>query len=181
MTLPTDIILPLRPEQIKAGGDQLELYMRDLVTSLTTMYQDIVQNADGNLRPWTPTVYGLTTAGVGTYTYQNGWQLRAGLMTDLWFDIAWTAHTGTGNLAVLLPYKAAKSSNQPWVGVIESKSASNAFGAGKTYLVWQAEQDTTQGTVIACGTGVVSAQIALNAAGSFSGHIRYVGQEYENQ
>lgn len=179
MTLPTDIILPLRPEQIGAGGKDLEIYMRDLVNTLTDMYQDVVGVVNGSLQKWTPKVYGLTTAGEGTYTRQDGWYLRQGLITDLWFNITWSAHTGTGGLAVILPYKAAKSSGQPWVGTIQSESA-NAFGAGYTYLVWKAEQDSTQGTIVRCGSGIASAQQQIAPTGSYVGHIRYVGQQFEN-
>jgi hypothetical protein len=179
MTLPTDIILPLRPEQIKSGDPaQLELYMRDLVNSLTEWYQDSTQVINGSLQQWTPTVYGTTSAGTGTYARQTGWYLRQGLMVDLWFDVAWSAHTGSGNLAILLPYKVAKSDNQPWVGVIQSKGLNN-FGAG-TYLVMNAQPDSTEGTIVTCGSGIASSSIALAGNGGIVGHIRYVGQQFEN-
>jgi hypothetical protein len=46
---------------------------------------------------WTPVVFGLTTAGTGTYTNQAGTYVRIGNLWILNFRISWTAHTGTGN------------------------------------------------------------------------------------
>lgn len=182
MTLPTDIIFPLETDLIRSGDpSSMELYIRKLVESLTNMYQQVAQNVNGFIRQWTPTAYGLTTSGSGTYTYQDGWLRRSGIVTELWFDISWSAHTGTGGLAILLPYKAAKSSQQPWVGVILSSSASNNFGAGYTYLVLRAEQNTTQGTIIRCGSTTASAEQQIANVGSYSGYIQYIGQELENQ
>jgi len=181
MTLPTDIIFPLQTDLIKAGDpESLQLYIRNLIDTLTDMYQQVAQNVNGYLRQWSPIAYGLSTAGTGTYTYQDGWLRRSGILTELWFDIAWTAHTGTGGLAIQLPYKAAKSSNQPWVGVIQSVSSSNNFGAGYTYLVWKAEQNTTQGTIVRCGSTVAAAEQQIANAGSYAGYIQYIGQEFEN-
>lgn len=181
MTLPTDIIFPLQTDLIKTGDpESLQLYLRNLIETLTDMYQQIAQNVNGYLRQWSPTAYGLSTAGTGTYTHQDGWLRRSGIVTELWFDIGWSAHTGTGGLAILLPYKAAKSSNQPWVGVIQSVSSSNNFGAGYTYLVWKAEQNTTQGTIVRCGSTVASAEQPIANVGSYVGYIQYIGQEFEN-
>lgn len=178
MTLPSTIILPFRPEQISSQDhNQLAIYMRDLVNSLTEMYFNVVDVVNGTLEHFTPTAYGLTTQGTGTYTRQDGWYLRQGLITDVWMDIAWTAHTGTGGLAILLPYTVAKSTNQPWVGTIQSVSASNNFGAGYTYLVWNVEQNSTQGTIMRCGSGVATAQQQIAPIGAYIGHVRYVGQQ----
>ncbi len=180
MTLPTEIIFQYDPEIIKNGDpESLQLYLSNLTDTLKNMYQDVAQNVNGTLRQWTPTAYGLTNAGTGTYTSQIGWVRRAGLMTEVWFDIVWSAHTGTGGLAIQMPYKAAKSEGEPWVGVIQSQG-SNAFGAGFTYLVMKCEQDTTQGTIVRCGSGVVSSEQQIAATGSYVGYIQYVGQEFEN-
>lgn len=181
MTLPTDLILPMNSDLIKAGDPQsMQRYMVDLTESLTEAYRQIAENVNGAMRTWTPTAYGLSTAGVGTYTKQVGWLRRSGILTELWFDIEWSAHTGTGGVAILMPYKAAKSTGQPWVGVIQSVSASNVFGAGYTYLVWKCEQNTTQGTIVRCGSGVASAQQPIAAQGGYAGYIQYLGQEFEN-
>lgn len=180
MTLQTEIDLPL-PRDIKQGNpEDIQKYLKDLIDRLEDMYGDLAQNINGSIRQWTPTVYGVSTAGAGTYTRQVGWLRRAGIVTELWFDIEWSAHTGTGDLAVLVPYQAAASEGSPWIGVIESTSASNAFTAGYTYLTWRCEPDTTQGTIIENGDSVASQPFTIANAGGFSGYIQYLGQELEN-
>ena len=181
MTLPIDIILPLRPEQIKSGDPaDLELYMRDLVNSLTDMYQSMVQNIDGTLQQYTPTIRGSVTAGTGTYTAQTGWYLRQGIIVDVWFDIVWTAHTGTGNAIITLPYKVAKSPNstlvRPFAGTLGSSVI--PFAAGYTSLICEAEPDTFNCNGIEYGSGVPFINTGVTPVGRYIGHVRYPGQEF---
>ncbi len=182
MTLPTDIILPLQTDLIAAGDPKaLELYLRQLVEALTESYRITAENVNGSIQQWTPTVYGLTTAGTAiSYPRQTGWYRRSGIITELWFDVSWTGHTGTGGIAILLPFKAAKSENSPWVGVIQSVSASNVFTAGYTYLVWNPQQDSTEGRIVQCGSGLATTAMPISASGGYAGYIQYLGQEFEN-
>lgn len=179
MTLPTDINLPI-PDNLFSDVSKRnpEDYLKELNDRIVDMYQDIAQNVNGYIKNWTPIVYGLTSAGTGTYVNQYGWIRRAGILTECWLDVSWTAHTGTGNLAVQMPYQAAASSGSPFVGVIES-SGSNAF-AGFTYLTWRVEPNTTQGVIIESGSGVPSANLSLAGSGGLRGYIRYIGKEFEN-
>lgn len=47
-----------------------------------------------------PTVFGETSAGTATYTVQGGWYQRVGDVVSFSVTLSWSAHTGTGNLAV---------------------------------------------------------------------------------
>ena len=47
---------------------------------------------------WTPTIYGTTDAGAGTYTTQVGYYSRIGNIVFVEAVLVWTAHTGTGNM-----------------------------------------------------------------------------------
>lgn len=178
MTLPIDIIFPLRPDQIRAGGQQLELYIRDLVNSLTDMYKDVVNVVNGSLRQFTPVIAGRTTAGTGTYSWQSGWYLRQGLMVDVWFDVQWTAHTGTGVMYLILPYKVANSENRPFAGTLATSTL--AYTAGYTATFCEAEPDTFRCNLVQYGSGVAMANFNVTAAGRLIGHVRYPGQEFEN-
>lgn len=61
---------------------------------------------------FTPTSYGSTTAGVGTYSYQTGRYTRIGNRVMFDIHIAWTAHTGAGTLFITgLPYTALNTAN----------------------------------------------------------------------
>lgn len=55
-----------------------------------------------------PRIVGTTLGGVGTYTAQGGWCLKSGRQVMVSGALAWSAHTGTGNMVIAgLPYAAA--------------------------------------------------------------------------
>jgi len=63
---------------------------------------------------FTPVVAGTTTAGTGTYTTQSGTVVQTGNQIHVQMEITWTAHTGTGNIAVTgIPSALAPSSYTP--------------------------------------------------------------------
>ena len=183
MTLPTTTTLPLNHEQIQAGGLPLDKYITDLVFSLQRKYEDVVhvvngtirRDVDSGARQFIPTVSGATIVGVGTYVHQDGWVLRQGLMVDFWFDIHWTAHTGTGTLLVDLPYQCALSNHYPFVGVI---SAANITFNG--YLTGMVDTGTRNMLIhdnISAGAFI---NITVpNADTKVRGNVRYVGVQVE--
>lgn len=182
MTLPTNIIFPDKGNFFgKQASD--EEYNRQFIFTLQRMYEDIAQNVNGDIRKDTdignrqflPTVSGATSAGAGTYTHQVGWVLRQGLMVDVWFDVLWTGHTGTGNLYLDLPYLVALSEENPFVGVLQ---VSNITYTGD-YCVMNAIPDTRRGEIWVCATAAATANVAMDTAGQIQGHIRYVGQSIE--
>jgi len=182
MTLPTDINLPTPENLLSEGGKyNVETYLKELNDRLEDMYQEVAQNVNGYIKNWTPIVIGLTTPGDTaniTYINQFGWIRRAGIITECWLDVSWSAHDGTGDVAIQMPYQAASSSGSPFIGVIES-SDSNAF-PGFTYLTWRVEPNTTNGVIIKNGDGVPSENLTIAATGGFRGYIRYIGKEFEN-
>lgn len=64
---------------------------------------------------FTPTIVGVTTAGVGTYTRQMGRYTKIGNVVYYRINVTWTAHTGTGNMLVgALPFTSnGNSGNDP--------------------------------------------------------------------
>ena len=61
---------------------------------------------------FTPTVYGLTTAGAGTYSVQTGNYTKIGNRVCFTLSLTWSAHTGTGNMQIAgLPFVPAASEN----------------------------------------------------------------------
>ncbi len=68
---------------------------------------------------FTPTIVGTSTAGAGTYTAQTGRYTKVGNRVFYTVNIAWSAHTGTGNMKVgALPFTHTASANANDVGVI---------------------------------------------------------------
>lgn len=82
--------------------------------------------AGGEL-PYTPAIAGTTTAGVGTYTSQDGHAVRIGDL--VWFSarLVWTAHTGTGAMVLTLP--ANEAGDLP---AVEIRHSSVTMAAGNT-------------------------------------------------
>lgn len=78
---------------------------------------------------WTPTYFGLGTAGATTYTTQQGNYVRIGNVVFAQFEVTWTAATGTGTAAVGLPFTAAATMEFPmpiWTSNV-------TFSAGTPY------------------------------------------------
>jgi hypothetical protein len=77
---------------------------------------------------FSPDVVGTTSAGSATYTLQTGRWTRIGNRVDVFVQLAWTAHTGTGNVKINnLPYTSNATNFN--TGVVYG-SAALAFGAG---------------------------------------------------
>jgi hypothetical protein len=49
---------------------------------------------------WTPTIVGTSTTGTGTYTIQSATYTKVGNSVTIQGYVGWSAHTGTGNLAL---------------------------------------------------------------------------------
>ena len=179
MTLPTDYIFP-NPGDIKRAEkpETIGLYLNSLVDSLTEMYRDMAENINGYQNEWTPKIEGTTAAGTGTYTYQTGYSLRSGINVDVWFDIAWTGHTGTGDMLLTLPYKVKAVNNEPFAGVLAVSNIT--LSGGYSYATINAQSDTFTALLYQQGTNVPQIGIPMDISGSINGFIRYLGQEFEN-
>ena len=186
MTLPSNIILPLHSDYIKSGKpEDLEKYLRELNFSLQQMYENIAQATNGDIRAdhgvgnqnWIPILKGTSTEGTFTYTHQSGWALRQGIITDVWFDVAWSGSgAAAGNLYVELPYKVALSNDKPFVGVVQSSVITYTGG---TEIVVNGISDTYRGEFWNVGSGFTTANQGIVAAGTLIGHLRYIGQADE--
>src|ERR1051325_426199 len=179
MTLPTDWILPLNEERLDSGNPVLIAdYLRELVGSLKSIYQDLSQATNGDIREFKPQIFGATTPGNGTYTVQDGWYLRKGLMVDYWFAMNWTAHTGGGLAYIQLPYKVKSTLSAPFVGHVHGTSNYTAAYNGMFGLC---APSTFEYRIYAeASAGAPFVQLQLLTSGTLFGHIRYIGQEIEN-
>ena len=181
MTLPSNIIFPLRKDL--ADPKDMERYLGDLTFELQRMYENLAQGINGDIRGsaftqrelWTPVLAGTTVAGTFTYNHQIGWVLRRGLFVDVWFDISWSsAGAATGNLFVELPYEVANSAEKPFSTVLQTSTI--AYGAGKTLLSINAIPNTFRGEIWSSGSGVVTSNVVVAAAGQLIGYITYMGK-----
>jgi len=182
MSLPTSINLPLR-ENYQDEKDH-DRYQRDLVYELQGMYENIADNVNGFIRndtevdqaQWTPTLS--AAAGVTfTYTNQTGWSIRQGILTEVWFDITWSAVSAlSGNLSVVLPYKVAPSNGRPFVGTCIPYNWN--YTGNLTFYV-NAQPDTYLGQFWGSRDAGPAAAAPVQNSGRMMGHIRYIGIEDE--
>ena len=103
--------------RVKAAGD-VSVVKGNLVVGTAGKGIDFSANGGDVLSQYdegtfTPTVQGTSTAGVGTYTIQTGHYVRIGKLVTFQISLAWSAHTGTGNIAGVygLPFAAANVAN----------------------------------------------------------------------
>ena len=139
---------------------------------LTKMYSDIANAVNGIQGTWTPTVEGGTTAGVGTYTTQEGYYYRHGLLVDCWFSIVLSGHTGTGDMKIKLPYKI-KLSSDLWIG--ELLDSGLVYPSG-TKIVLSGLNNTYFLQLVASGDAMSSANVQIDTVCTLTGHIRFIGQ-----
>jgi hypothetical protein len=67
---------------------------------------------------WTPVLAGSSTAGTGTYTTRVGTYTKVGRLVTITVMMAWTAHTGTGNMRVTgLPFTSLNTANAEYYSV----------------------------------------------------------------
>lgn len=177
MTLPSELILPLRSDYTQ---DDLDRYFRDYTFAIQDSYQQVAENVNGSIRnnadtadgsAWIPTLNG-TTSGTFTYSQQVGWSVRSGIFTELFFDIIWSATTAAGDLYLELPYKVTLSDGMPFVGVLQPSSLS--FGTS-TNLVINAIPDTYRGEIWGTASGLATVNLAVTASGRLIGNLRYIG------
>lgn len=82
-------------ESLKGLADLISTHLADLITDTDGAHGLKIESG-----LFTPTVIGTTAAGVGTYTTQTGRYTKIGNMVQFNLYLAWTAHTGTGNIRI---------------------------------------------------------------------------------
>lgn len=106
---------------------------------------------------WTVVVQGTTTAGTGTYTNQVARYTKIGRMVFFEFTVAWTAHTGTGNIQVTLPFTADSSPSPPCALTASSLTFSNQLSA-------QVAAGTATAELLTFGSGTNNQLVPMDTA-----------------
>lgn len=188
MTLPSNIIFPKDIEDFPTLDPEYQKKQwKEMVNSLQNMYEDMVDNINGghehvfftssNQKDTIPLISGSTSEGVGTYGNREMYHVRQGLESQAWFDIAWTAHSGTGDLIVNLPYSVANTEFTPFVGVVQIHNIN--LSSGYTYATVNCAPNSFDGVIMECGSGVPSQPIALPTSGRLIGYVKYIGKEFD--
>ncbi len=119
---------------------------------------------------WTPVITGTSTAGAGTYSVQTGYYMKIMNVITCWFNITWSAHTGTGNMTITgLP--VSNGSTILSIGAIHSSSLT--YPGSSVYLVGQLPVSSSTITLYGCVQGSSKANVAMDSAASVNGYISY--------
>jgi len=141
---------------------------------LIDRYQQLANAVNGRSESWTPTLGGSSTDGTVTYTTQVGWLSRIGSLIDIWFSIVWSAHSGTGNLELILPFEVLDNGSNIWVGEVSDASITYT---GKTHLNVIGKANDDRAEFVASVTGGARSTVAVQAAGTLEGHLRYITKQ----
>lgn len=115
---------------------------------------------------YVPTYLGGTTAGVTTYSFQDGAWTRKGREITVRGQINWTAATGTGNAQVSLPFAAASGNTTGalWLSGV-------TFAAGTPEL--RLNSGDSFFTLISPATNAAGTVVAVEAAGTIIWTVSY--------
>ena len=119
---------------------------------------------------FTPTIVGTSTAGTGTYTIQIGSYTKVGRVVYYTLNVAWTAHTGTGNIQVSgLPFTVAATAIYSPASVQQSTLV---VGSGKQLSSYPLISTSTLAVNADDLAGGATAAIAMDTAATLriSGH-----------
>ena len=90
---------------------------------------------------WTPTATGETTAGTTTYTTNTGGYVKIGQSVTVWFEISYSAMTGTGNMSIGgFPFTSVSGSAGQAAGAVMTNVLN---WSGGSYLVLYKSANTT--------------------------------------
>lgn len=114
-----------------------------------------------------PTYFGGTTAGVTTYTTQEGYYRRMGSVIDVWGKLVWTAATGTG---------VVRLGGLPFTALVDAafyvRTVNVTFANGSIQGILQAGNAVAQ--LFSPATNAAGTELAIEAAGSLWYQIRYL-------
>ena len=143
-----------------------------MAIELRKMYQDFVRQINGEAKVFTAKVFGATSAGVGTYSNQDGFYILSGQMVDVYYNITWTAHTGTGNLYVEMPF-ISNFSALNYMGVIDNTSGGLNYSAGYTEVKTKLAPGTREATIVENGDNTGSQALAMVSSAIITGWNRF--------
>ena len=188
LTLPSQKVFPFNIENFPTLDEEAQLIQwKEKISSLHEMYEDIVQVVNGDMTyigfdsadqsQVIPLISGTTSKGIGTYSDREIWRLRQGLLCHIWFDISWTAHTGTGNIYVDLPWEVALTSYDPFIGTIESDNIN--LTSTYSWLTINCQSSTFKGNIIRSGDSITSSPLPMQTSGRLKGYVKYIGKQIQ--
>ncbi len=116
----------------------------------------------GMTATYTPTVVGGSTAGVTTYSLQQGAYTRIGALVLYTLTVVWTNATGTGEARFGLPFTAANVTNQNYAASVRLVNVTFAAGTPQAQIA----ANTNYMTLISPATNAAGTVVAVETAGN---------------
>lgn len=113
---------------------------------------------------WTPTYFGATTAGVTTYTTQQGSWTRIGRCIFFTLSLQWTAATGTGTVRVSLPFAVSATTSQNFSASIFHQNVTFANGSVTCFI----QPTASSIRLLSPATNAAAAELVIEAAGQLT-------------
>ena len=114
---------------------------------------------------FTPVIQGSTGIGTGTYTAQSGFYTKVGRVVHVTIRLAWSAHTGTGNISIGgLPFTSTSTSTARFT--FANFNNDIALTANNILQVILADNSTNPQMQQVPAGGGTSASIPIDTAGS---------------
>jgi hypothetical protein len=145
-----------------------------LVNDLTEMYRLLRESIEGYTEEFEGVIFGSSADGVGTYTSNDCYYVRRGTVIDLFYNIVWSAHTGTGDLRIKLPF-FEKGFASP-VSISPIVVDNMTWPSGNHYLVVEGQPDQDYAIIKSCKTAAASQTVQMDGSAGISFHHRYIGQ-----
>jgi len=123
---------------------------------------------------FTPTIVGFPTAGAGTYTIQVGRYTKIGRSVNIQFRVAWSAHTGIGDMTIGgLPFTALNVTDA-YAAVTFGFVNNVAYTAGATPMGYVAPNSATIALVQMPSGGGTMAAVPMDVAGDYIISANYI-------
>lgn len=166
MTLPSDYIF-------REGDSGVDL------SELREIYRDIASAVNGFQIDYQPYITGQTTPGSkasapDTYVQRSGLLQITQLIADVWFDVQWTDHDGSGPIQLQLPAIALGIQSYPWVSPCLASNIAVPVNAGGLFL--QVQPGNSVAILLACIPGAAPQPVQLTSSGRLQGYLRFACQ-----
>lgn len=147
--------------------EQRDRRIQDILRRLDNLEAQSKINYDKGA--FTPIYYGSATAGVTTYSLQQGAYRRLGTLIIATLTLVWTAATGTGNAQISLPFTSANVANQNYSGSVRNVNVTFANSTPQVLLLPNNDFFILQSPL----TNAASTNVAVEAAGNLVATVMY--------
>ena len=146
----------------------------NLVRDLSEMYRILRESIEGYTEEFEGVIFGSSADGVGTYTSNDCYYVRRGVVVDLFCHMEWSAHTGTGDLRVKLPFFEKGFVSPTSVSAIRTYNLT--WPAGSTHVILKGQPDQDYALIEGCRDAGTVQTVQMDGAAAISFHHRYIGQ-----